>query len=356
MPVGGRKKDGADPPKRRSAHEILRQFRAKYGERVGAIGERVSPPPRIPTGVLEFDIASGGGFPAGNMSIVWGDKDCTKSTLVYKTIATYQQQHPGKVVAFGDLETNYDSDYGEQIGVDEDRLLRLLPDCAEDAGDMVLELIEGAEDVGLICLDSLATLVPKREQDRDLADGNAVGATGLFVSQFLKKTANRLLVAMKRGDAPTVLYINQVRSKIGAMGDPSTMPGGRAPEFYASTIVRLYSGKDVVLGEHGDRPVRKYVKGVIQKKKGPIVCRNFEYEMAVVPHGGLRPGETDDWSMARVYLEEGGQLGKLEGGRAWQILEHEFPTRKACQAWYNEHKDEARQAIVSRLLENPDEV
>jgi protein RecA len=335
---------------------ILKKFKKRYGETIGELGKKVAPPKRMPTGVLEFDIATGGGIPVGDLVVIWGDEDTGKSTLVYVLMANYQRLNPGKIVAFMDLETNYDSLYGEQIGIDESRLLNLVPDCAEDAADMILELVDNGENIGLLVLDSLATMVPKKDVEKSFDDGPPVGTAGLLVSRLLRKTNNALMKRKKQDiDPMTVVFINQMRMKIGAMGDPATMPGGKAPGFFASMIIRLWRGKEIVEAEHDpNRPVKKNVLGVIQKKKGPIVCKKFEYDMAIIPHAGLRVGQTDDWKFAAMHLQEAGYFGKDGGG--WFILDQKFPTKKACRAWYEGNRDKVREVLIQYLTDNPNEI
>lgn len=337
--------------------DLLRRLREKYGDKSMAVGVPIAAPKRIATGILEFDVATGGGLPQGHISIVWGEKDTGKSTLLYKTIETYLRENPDRMAALQDLEGNYDSEYGaRQIGIDESRLIHMVPDCAEDGGNMIHELIEGAPEVGLIAVDSLAAFMPIKEVEKEL-DEAVVGTSGLFISRFLRRTTNDLLKARKRGHYPTIFCINQVRTKIGAMGDPSVQPGGKAPGFYASTIVRLWGGKEAVENEHDpNKAVAKEVRGVIEKKKGQIVGRNFEYKVAIVPHAGLRVGESDDWKFASFHMLESGQLGKTEDEKAWQILGHGFPTKKACREWYEANRAECRAAIIGHLMDNPEQV
>lgn len=340
---------------RKSADLVLEGFRKRWGDKVAAIGDNIPAPERVPTGVLEFDIATGGGVPKNCVSCFWGEKDTGKSILLYKLIATYQAMNPDRIAALMDLEQNYDTDFGTQFGIDEERLLFLQPDYGEQAGDMILHIIKDVPEVGLICVDSLAWLIPKAELDKSLEE-HVVASGGLMIARLCKKTSNLLMSARKQGRDCTVVYTNQMRMDIGKrMGDPSKMPGGKAAEHAMSTIVRLYGGKEKVEGEHdSNRPVKKNVRGVVTKKKGPILCRNFEYDMAVVAHAGLKPGDTDDWRCASGYMKDLGLLGKRDDGKGWQILAHEFPTQKACREWYEGNRHEARKAIVDSLFENPE--
>jgi recombination protein RecA len=238
---------------------LLKKWRKDYAdEAVASIGVDTPVPARIPTGILEFDVNSGGGFPENHMSIVAGGPDVGKSLLLYCTMATYQADHPDKVVAFLDLEDNYTSEWGAAIGIDEKRLLRLSPTYGEQAADMIAAVIEDADDVGLLCVDSLAQLVSSKEVTKSAEDA-IVGTSGLLVSRLCKRTRSLLTASKKRGLSKTVIYVNQFRTKIGVvMGDPRTMPGGNAPQFYASTIVYMHGGKEAVKADvHPTQPATK---------------------------------------------------------------------------------------------------
>lgn len=340
-----------------NAEQALAHFRKKYGDdAIGSIGATMPAPPRIPSGVLEFDVASGGGFPEGRMSIVYGAKDTGKSNLIYTTMATYQELNPDKKVAFMDLERNFDTPWGEKIGIDKDRLLMLLPDYGEQGVDMIEYLIYEAEDVGLIAVDSLAQLVPTKEIEKS-AEQAVVGTTGLMISRLCKKTAAALLKVEKLGRRPTILYVNQTRSKIGViMGNPTVMPGGKSPSYYASMVVATYGGKEEIDADiDPSKPARKEVKGVIEKKKGPIVSREFHYDIALVPQRGVRVGRScSDWKCAASHLAQMGQFGKGDDG--WRILDQEFKLKKECRAWYEENRGLVRDALIEHLMANPGDV
>lgn len=340
-----------------ASDEVLKRFHKRWDKDVGAKNMDVPVPDRLPSGVIEFDIATGGGWPAGNLSIVYGAKDTGKSNLLYVTIATYLDQHPDKVVAFLDLERNYDSPYGKLIGIDESRLMFLVPDYGEMAGDMIQAIILEADDVGLIAVDSLAQMIPMRESEDDMEKFHP-GSAGRLASKLCRKTANNLMKIEKRGRRPTVLYCNQTRSKIGVvMGNPTTMPGGQAPGFYSSTIVRMYGGKEALDADvDPSKPSKKEIRGVIEKKKGQIVSRNFEYDMALMPQKGVRVGRSlNDWKVVSTYLADMGQFGKVAKG-GYTILGQEFRLQKECRTWYEENRLQVSAQLIEHLMEHPGSV
>ncbi len=339
--------------------EALKHFRKRWSDdAIGGIGMNIPPPPRIPSGVLEFDINSGGGWPAGNVSIVVGGKDTGKSNLLYTTAATYQENHPDQMVALLDMERNYDTPWGEQIGVDASRLLTLQPDYGEQAVDMVEYLIYETENVGLLIVDSLAQLVPIKEIEKSAEDA-VPGGVGLLIARLCKKTAAALAKVEKLDRRPTIIYANQQRSKIAVRyGSPITMPGGNAPGYYASTMVNLYGGKEEVVADvDPGKPAIKHVQGTITKKKGPVVSTAFEYDIALLPHKGVRVGRSvNDWKIVAGYLTEWGELGRGENGKGWQILGHEFRLKNECRAWYEDNRPEVRDHLIQRLMASPDDI
>ena len=334
-----------------SAAEAAKQFCKKYGDGAAGVGVDSAVSPRVRSGILEFDVNSGGGWPAYAMSVVAGPESVGKSILLYKTAATYHEDHPDEVVALLDLEGNYSSPWGKAFGVDESRLLKLAPDYGEQAADMICDVIEAADDVGLLLCDSLAQLVPAIECEKSAEDA-VVGRNGLLISRLLRKTCVLLNAAKRRGRPKTVVYTNQFRSKIGVtMGDPRGMPGGNAPKYYANMIVYLHGGKETILPDvHPTRPALKHLAGSLKKPpKGPFLSIGFDADVALIPHGGARTGDSvNDWKFVSGYFAEMGLFGKQ--GKGWQVMGHEFPRQKDCRDWYESHRREAQAELTARLL------
>lgn len=336
------------------AEDVLRKFRERYkDDACGSLGGGVPTPRRVRSGVLEFDVNTGGGWPAGRMSILAGGEDTGKSLLLYVTLATYLEDHPGMKAALMDLEGNYSSEWGRAIGIDEDRLLFLQPSYGEQGADMIAALISEAHDVGFIGTDSLAQLVSTKELEKD-AEEAVVGTSGLLISRLQKKTCSLLVEARKVREPPTVVYINQFRSKIGVMhGDPRTMPGGNAPRYYAAMIVYMSGGKEVVDADvHPTQPAIKQLAGTLKKRKGAIVNRTFESDVALIARPGVKVGRSvDDWKLVGKYF---GQLGLMaRQGKGWQILGHEHRTQKECREWYEANRAAAQAVLFERLLGDP---
>jgi len=214
----------------------------------------------IPTGALGLDIALGvGGVPRGRVIEVYGPESSGKTTLGYHIMAEAQRE--GGIAAFIDAEHALDPNYAKAVGVDVDSLLISQPDSGEQAleiGEMLVR--SGAVDV--IVVDSVAALVPKAELEGDMGEAH-MGLQARLMSQALRK----LVGAISRSHT-TVVFINQIREKIGVMfGNPETTTGGRALKFYASVRMEIRRTENIKVGEEM-RGMRARVK-VVKNKLAP---------------------------------------------------------------------------------------
>ncbi len=183
----------------------------------------------IPTGSLSLDLALGGGLPKGRIIEIYGPEASGKTTLSLHAIAEIQKE--GGTAAFIDAEHALDPEYAKRIGVDTSKLLLSQPDDGEQALEIVETLVR-SNAVDLIVVDSVAALTPRAEIEGDMGDSH-MGLQARLMSQALRK-----LTAITNKSKCTVIFLNQLRMKIGVMfGNPETTTGGNALKFYAS--VRL---------------------------------------------------------------------------------------------------------------------
>lgn len=211
----------------------------------------------VPSGTLSLDLALGGGYPKGRIVEIYGPESSGKTTLTLHAIAEVQKQ--GGTAAFIDAEHALDPAYAKRLGVDTANLLVSQPDNGEQALEIVETLVR-SNAVDLIVLDSVAALVPQAEIDGDMGD-SLPGLQARLMSQALRK-----LTAIINKSKATVVFINQIRMKIGVMfGNPETTTGGNALKFYASQRVdirrigQLKAGEDII----GNRVRVKVVKNKI---------------------------------------------------------------------------------------------
>ncbi len=244
--------------KMKALDAVLAQIEKQYGK--GAImklGEAAGNTDieTIPTGCLALDLALGiGGFPRGRMIEIYGPESSGKTTVALHAIA--QAQKLGGIAAFIDAEHALDPVYAKNLGVDLDELYVSQPDTGEQALDIVDSLVRSSA-VDVIVVDSVAALTPKAEIEGDMGDSH-VGLQARLMSQALRK-----LTAIVNKSKTCVIFINQLREKVGVMfGNPETTPGGKALKFYAS--VRIDVRKTDMLkdadGAVGNRTRAKVVK------------------------------------------------------------------------------------------------
>ncbi len=212
----------------------------------------------IPTGSVSLDIATGiGGVPRGRIVEIYGPESSGKTTLTLHIVANCQKQ--GGTAAFVDAEHALDPEYAKKIGVDTKNLLVSQPDTGEQALDIVESLVRSGV-VDVIVVDSVAALVPRAEIEGEMGDQH-VGRQARLMSQALRK----LTAIISRSNA-TVIFINQIRMKIGVMfGNPETTTGGQALKFYSSVRIEVRKAAQIKKGEDvvGNRVKVKIVKNKV---------------------------------------------------------------------------------------------
>ena len=244
--------------KRKALDAVLAQIEKAYGK--GAIMKLGSNAGNtdievIPTGCLSLDLALGvGGLPRGRMVEIYGPESSGKTTVALHAVA--QAQKLGGVAAFADAEHALDPVYAKKLGVNLDELYVSQPDTGEQALDIVDALVRSSA-VDIVVVDSVAALTPKAEIEGDMGDSH-VGLQARLMSQALRK-----LTAIVNKSKTCVVFINQLREKVGVMfGNPEVTPGGKALKFYAS--VRIDVRKTDILkdteGAAGNRTRAKVVK------------------------------------------------------------------------------------------------
>lgn len=249
-----------DKEKQKALDQAFKNIEKKYGK--GAI-MKMGDAPRvsvsaIPTGAVNLDIALGiGGIPRGRVIEIFGPESSGKTTLALHIVAEDQKQD--QTCAFIDAEHALDAEYAENLGVDIDNLILSQPDTGEQGLDIAESLVRSGA-VDLIVIDSVAALVPRAEIEGEMGDSH-VGLQARLMSQALRR-----LTGVIAKSNTTVIFINQLREKVGVMfGSPETTPGGRALKFYSSVRLDIRRIKTITQGDDsiGSRTRVKVVKNKV---------------------------------------------------------------------------------------------
>lgn len=310
--------------------DFLTKLQKDHGEDIGTVGGTLSNAVRIPTGLFPLDLAMGGGFPINKVSMIYGPESSSKTNIALLAIANFQRMFPELTNLFLDVENSYDPDWAAKLGVDREKIVVIKPSY----GEQVVDIIESAlytPDCGLVVLDSIAAVLTTREMNNSAEIAN-VGGNTLLVGGLTRKTTLALMQAEKAGRKSTLLYINQIRSKVGVvMGNPETLPGGNAPKFQSNIVLRVH-GKNIVDPKVSKvMPVIKEVSFKIQKWKCPVLCASGMIRMVMLPHGGFTTGQCDDFNTVSEYLKSFGEFEK-DAKKGWHILGTHYPVIKEFEA------------------------
>jgi len=290
--------------------QIERQFGKGAIMRLGARGG-LDEVPVIPTGSIALDVALGiGGIPRGRVTEIFGPESSGKTTLGLHIIA--EAQRLGGIAAFVDAEHALDAAYSKNLGVNTDELLISQPDTGEQALEITETLVR-SNAVDVIVVDSVAALVPRAELDGDMGD-SLPGLQARLMSQALRK----LTSAISRSGT-SVIFINQIREKIGIMfGNPEVTPGGRALKFYAS--IRLDIRRQEAIKSGTDSiGARTKVKVVKNKLSPPF--REAEFDM-IYGEGISKEGSVLDLAVEQGLVEKSGTWFTFKNERIGQGREN----------------------------------
>jgi recombination protein RecA len=300
--------------KSRALDLTLSQIEKQFGKgsimRLGSKDSLV-PVAVISTGALSIDAALGvGGLPRGRVVEIFGPESSGKTTLALQVVA--EAQKTGGMAAFIDAEHALSPSYARKLGVDIDNLLVSQPDCGEQALEICEALVRSSA-VDVVVIDSVAALVPKAELDGEMGDPS-MGMQARLMSQALRK-----LTAIVSKSNTCLIFINQIREKIGVMfGSPETTTGGRALKFYSTIridIRRITSLKD------GETIIGNRTRAKIVKNKVASPFREAEFDI-LYGEGISREGDLLDVAVEKNMVEKSGSWFSYKGERIGQGREN----------------------------------
>src|SRR6266566_1974099 len=304
-----------DEKERARALELtLGQIEKQFGKgsilRLGS-KDAIVPVAAISSGSISVDYALGvGGFPRGRISEIFGPESSGKTTIALQVVA--EAQKIGGMAAYIDVEHALDPAYARKLGVDVDNLLVSQPDYGEQALEITNALITSGS-IDVLVVDSVAALVPKAELDGEMGD-SFMGVHARLMSQAMRK-----LTGIVSKSNTCLIFINQIREKIGVMfGNPETTTGGRALKFYASIrldIRRIQSIKD------GDRVVGSRTRGKVVKNKVAAPFREAEFDI-LYGEGISLEGDLLDLGVTHNVVEKSGTWLSFGGERIGQGREN----------------------------------
>jgi len=302
-----------DDNKRKALTSALGQIEKQFGK--GAImrmGDRVNEAiETVSTGSLGLDIALGvGGLPRGRVVEIYGPESSGKTTMTLQAIASCQRA--GGTAAFIDAEHALDPTYAEKLGVKVDDLLVSQPDTGEQALEIADMLVRSGA-VDMVVVDSVAALTPKAEIEGEMGDMH-VGLHARLMSQALRK-----LTANIKKSGTLVIFINQIRMKIGVMfGSPETTTGGNALKFYASVRLDI---RRIGAVKRGDEIIGSETRVKVVKNKVAPPFRQCEFEI-LYGEGTSREGEIIELGVAQNLIDKSGAWYSYKGDRIGQGKEN----------------------------------
>lgn len=326
---------------------VLDTIRKNHGENTVVTGSSIRQPWRIPTGIFTLDYALMGGIPHNRMTMFHGAKHSGKTTALLKAIRGAQVSLPDQVPVLVDIEGTYDGAWAAKQGVDIDQLYVVQPDTGEQAVDMVVGLA-AARETSLIAIDSVAALLPMKEEEGSAEDESIPGLQAKLITKMLRKLNGALIRERKRGHMLTVVFVNQQRAKIGGWsptGEALGLPGGKALGFFTSVEVRFKNKENLKKDDDGfDTLAFNEHSFVIEKNKLNGGMRSGEYRMLRRDDAetGLSEGDVDDAPTMLAFAKRlGWYTGGGRGGYTLEFADYSqtFPNAAAAATHLYENRD-----------------
>ncbi len=335
--AGKKEVETKDAKKAQALNDAIKQIEKQFGKgSVMKLGDRAAVDVAvIPTGSLTLDMALGiGGYPKGRIIEIYGPESSGKTTLTLHAIAEVQKQ--GGTAAFIDAEHAIDPVYAKNLGVNIDELILSQPDSGEQGLEIAETLVRSGA-IDLVVVDSVAALVPQVELDGEMADQQMV-----LQARLMSKALRKLSGVMNKTDC-TIIFINQLREKIGVMfGNPETTTGGRALKFYSSVRVEIRRSEVI---KNGTEIVGNKVNIKVVKNKVAPPFKSTQVDI-IYGKGISRDGEVLDLAVDKDIVDKSGAWYAYKGEKIGQ-------GRENAKRYLVEHPDimnEITEAIKASLM------
>ena len=335
--AGKKEVETKDAKKAQALNDAIKQIEKQFGKgSVMKLGDRAAVDVAvIPTGSLTLDMALGiGGYPKGRIIEIYGPESSGKTTLTLHAIAEVQKQ--GGTAAFIDAEHAIDPVYAKNLGVNIDELILSQPDSGEQGLEIAETLVRSGA-IDLVVVDSVAALVPQVELDGEMAD-QQMGLQARLMSKALRKLSG----VMNKTDC-TIIFINQLREKIGVMfGNPETTTGGRALKFYSSVRVEIRRSEAI---KNGTEIVGNKVNIKVVKNKVAPPFKSTQVDI-IYGKGISRDGEVLDLAVDKDIVDKSGAWYAYKGEKIGQGREN----AKRYLVEHPEIMNEITEAIKASLM------
>jgi len=297
--------------------DVIKQVGKVYGDNIVRNGTCVQNFTHCETGIFILDFALLGGLAEGLASMWYGVESCGKSTLSLRAVAAKLRKNPDKKAVWVDSEQTFDIEWAIKHGIDPERIEIVQPESGEQAVD-IIDAVMGSKETCIVVLDSVPATVPQQISDKSAAD-----ATVGKLAQLMSRLCSKILVSWtkerKRGHFVDVIFINQLREKIGVMfGSPETTPGGRQLNYLVTTKIKLRAKQELGTDEHGMEVVdhNKHTFTISKSKIGASI-KSGEFKMIVNPSHELGQGTIDEVDTICTIAKKMGLL--IGGGASWGL-------------------------------------
>lgn len=299
---------------------VMNAFQKVHGSNAFRPASQMQQFMHVPSGIFVLDLALLGGLPLSLQSMIYGWESGGKSTLMSRFIGQCQRLMPQHTVAMIEPEGTYDPIWSAKQGVDPSKLLIGQPDTGEQAVDLACAALE-ARETAMLCLDSLAALMPAKEFAKS-AEDEIVAMQAKLIGRFVRKAMTILVQERKRDHYPALLMINQWRNKIQLMGDPRTLPGGNALKFFVGLRFEVMNKEELGVDARGTEVVdfNTHTIKVTKNKTGNSV-RQGEFRLIRNPNHPRGVGFIDE---AQTVVTFARNFGKVTGGgSSWRLRDYD---------------------------------